>query len=113
MPNTDDAQQKQQASEPQATARLASPAENVIMLKSLLGDCRTLLAGTKGYRKVIRRLTRDDTSPVPPGVALDKIVEDACDAFGELVEVLETLDDSLEEVRRRTLAIIDELEEVP
>lgn len=101
------------ANQDQAGQRLreATAAENGQTARLLLADCHSLLSATKVYRKAIKTVLRSEAA-YAPDVLLDENIDAANQAMGDLHTHLERVEGDLEEVRRRTLGIIDDLQDL-
>lgn len=101
------------ANQDQAGHRLreATPTENAQAARLLLADCHSLLSATKVYRKVIKTVLRSEATNAPD-ILLDEHIDAANEAMGDLSTHLEQVERYLEEVRRRALGIIDDLQDL-
>jgi hypothetical protein len=89
--------------------RDATAAENLAAAKAMVTDCQTLLAATKSYEKAIRLVQAGETGD--PNVFLEDHLERISDGMGALLLYLDQVLTDLEEVRRRTLSLIDQIQD--
>jgi hypothetical protein len=68
-----------------------------------------LLAATKSYEKTIRLVQSGDAGD--PDVLLEEHLDRISDDMGSLLAYLDEVLTALEEVRRRTLSLIDQIQD--